>query len=70
MYSTSFKTPENLAVFDKWYVAYLVYLDGRWLLTRGGRTWGFFCTVNSPYDGHLWDKYYVSVLERSPSYRE
>ena len=42
MYSTSFKTPENLAVFDKWYVAYLVYLDGRWLLTRGGCTWGFF----------------------------
>ena len=27
-------------------------------------------TVNSSYDGHLWDQYYVSVLERSPSYRE
>ena len=23
-----------------------------------------------PKDGHLWDQYYVSVLEGSPSYRE
>ena len=28
------------------------------------------CTVNSLYDGHLWDRHQVSVLERCPSYRE
>ena len=27
-------------------------------------------TVNSPQYGHLFDQYYVSALERSPSYRE
>ena len=42
MYSMSFKTPENLAVFDKWLLTECTW-DGRWLLTRGGRTWGFVC---------------------------
>ena len=27
-------------------------------------------TVNSLQDGHLWDRHYVSVLERCPSYKE
>ena len=27
-------------------------------------------TVNSSQDGHLFDQYYVSALERSQSYRE
>lgn len=27
-------------------------------------------TVDFLYDGHLWDRQYVSVLERSPSYKE
>ena len=26
--------------------------------------------VNSPQDGHLWDRHKVSILERCPSYKE